>query len=77
MEYKQFATTSGYFVKKRKQQQLDLFLTTLDSQLKQRFFANKDIQKKIAELHEEQNAQLLQPFSLAKKLLDGFFENRG
>lgn len=77
MEYKQFATTSGYFVKKRKQQQLDLFLTTLDSQLKQRFFANKDIQKKIAELHGEQNAQLLQPFSLAKKLLDGFFENRG
>lgn len=75
MEYKQFVTTNGFFEKKRKQQRLDLFLETLDSQLTQRFFANRGIQKKIVELREGQDLQLLQPFSLAKKLLDGFLGN--
>jgi LAO/AO transport system kinase len=77
MEYKNFVTTNGYFAKKRQQQQLELFLTTLDGQLKKRFFANKDIQKQIKELQEGKNPQLQQPFSLAKKILDNFFGNLG
>ena len=73
-EYKNFATTNGFFLQKRKDQQFDLFLKTIDEQLKQKFYSDAKIQTAIEELKSKNTEQTFQPFSLAKKMLDDFFK---
>lgn len=70
-EYKQLSNSNGYFLHKRKEQQFDLFLSAMDEQLKDRFYSNPEIRKKIEEA-KIQNA--IQPFALARNLLDDFFK---
>jgi len=71
-EYRQFATASSYFSQKRKQQQFDLFLSAIDEQLKERFYSDPAILKKISAI-KEQNS--IQPFGLAKKILNEFLKH--
>lgn len=73
-EYKNFTTANGFFSQKRKEQQFDLFLNTIDEQLKQKFYSDTEINSAIEELKANKNAQTIQPFSLAKKLLEDFFK---
>ncbi len=69
-EYKVFSKSTGYFTKKRMAQQYDLFLNSIDDQLRNRFYSDPGIQKKIHEIKEQ---TLFQPFSLAKKIITEFF----
>jgi LAO/AO transport system kinase len=73
-EYKNFTTVNGFFLQKRKEQQFDLFLKTIDEQLKQKFYSDPKIQAVIEELNSNKNSQTIQPFSLAKKMLEDYFE---
>lgn len=67
--YKAFTTNNGYFLEKRKKQQFELFLGTIDEQLKHRFYSDPSILKQIELI---KNKAQMQPFVEAKKLLDGF-----
>jgi hypothetical protein len=59
---------------KRRKQQVDLFLNTLESLLKQRFYSDAEVRNKIENLKNlDANVQLL-PFSAAKDLVDRFFK---
>ena len=73
-EYKNFTTVNGYFLQKRKEQQFDLFLKTIDEQLKQKFYSDPKIHAAIDEINSHKNDQNIQPFSLAKKMLEDYFE---
>lgn len=73
-EYKNFTTINGFFLQKRKSQQFDLFLKTIDEQLKQKFYSDPKIHAAIEELNSNKNDQNIQPFSLAKKMLEDYFE---
>lgn len=70
-EYKLFTHTNNYFSEKRKQQQFDLFLNAIDDQLKDRFYSDPEIRGKIDTI---KNADSIQPFALAKKMLEDFFK---
>ncbi len=74
-EYMRFVTLNNYFTKKRKQQQFDLFLNTIDELLKHRFYSNVDVQKSIEKIKYESLNQVIQPFSLAKNLLSRFLND--
>ena len=70
-EYRKFTLSNNYFSVKRKQQQFDLFLNAIDEQLKSRFYSDAFIQKQINLI---KNKESIQPFSLAKQLLNKFFK---
>ena len=73
-EYLRLVNTNGYFLMKRRKQQVDLFLNTLESLLKQRFYSDAEVRNKIENLKNlDANVQLL-PFSAAKDLVDRFFK---
>lgn len=71
--YKQFTVSNNYFSKKRKTQQYELLLDTIDEQLKKSFYSNKDMQKKL-EQFREQNDFL--PFSLGTDLAEDFLKRK-
>lgn len=73
-EYKSFTSVNGFFLQKRKEQQFDLFLKTIDEQLKQKFYSDPKIHAAIEELNSNKNDRNIQPFSLAKKMLEDYFE---
>lgn len=73
-EYKNFTSINGFFLQKRKEQQFDLFLKTIDEQLKQKFYSDPKIHTAIEEINSNKNDQYIQPFSLAKKMLEDYFE---
>lgn len=71
-EYKRFTESNGYFKEKRRQQQLELFLNTIDEQLKNRFYSDTKVQQKIQDLKKQ---TLLDPFTQAHALLSEFFKS--
>jgi LAO/AO transport system kinase len=70
-EYKRFTNDSGYFDKNRNAQQFELFLNSLDEQLRTKFYSNPSLQQKIVEIKHE---KMIQPFSLAKKIIKEFYK---
>lgn len=76
MEYRQFATTNGYFAHKRKTQQYELLINSLDEQLKQEFYSDPVIQSKLAQLKSDASGAVIHPFSLVKTLLADFFKKK-
>jgi LAO/AO transport system kinase len=70
-EYKRFTTDSGYFDKNRNAQQFELFLNSLDDQLRNKFYSNPSLQKIISEIKQK---KMIQPFSLAKKIIKEFYK---
>ncbi|WP_317898322.1 methylmalonyl Co-A mutase-associated GTPase MeaB [Aurantibacillus circumpalustris] len=70
-EYRKLTLTNNYFSKKRKDQQFHLFLNTIDEQLKNRFYSDQSIQEQIEVIKSKET---IQPFAMAKQLLNGFFK---
>lgn len=68
-EYKKFSTTNTYFQKKRKEQLFELFLSTVDEQLKERFYSNPEVKSQIERMRNDTN---IQPFSAAKNIINSF-----
>jgi LAO/AO transport system kinase len=72
--YRQMVTASGYFYEKRRSQQYELFLNAVDEQLKQRFYFDQEVQRKINEIKVSKNTEDFQPFSAAKLIIEQFFK---
>ena len=75
MEYRQFVLSTDYFLVNRKQQQFELFSSSMEDHLKNYFYSSTFIQKKIKEFHVLNNTDSIQPFLLAKNIVDEFFKN--
>ena len=75
MEYRQFVLSTDYFLVNRKQQQFELFSSSMEDHLKNYFYSSIFIQKKIKEFHLLNNTDSIQPFLLAKNIVDEFFKN--
>jgi len=75
MEYRQFVLSTDYFLVNRKQQQFELFSSSMEDHLKNYFYSSTFIQKKIKEFHLLNNTDSIQPFLLAKNIVDEFFKN--
>ena len=75
MEYRQFVLSTDYLLVNRKQQQFELFSSSMEDHLKNYFYSSIFIQKKIKEFHLLNNTDSMQPFLLAKNIVDEFFKN--
>ena len=75
MEYRQFVLSTDYFLVNRKQQQFELFSSSMEDHLKNYFYSSTFIQKKIKEFHVLNNTDSIQPFLLAKNIVNEFFKN--
>lgn len=70
-DYKLFTDSNSYFPQKRKQQQYDLFLNAVDEQLKERFYSDETVRKKMEDIKTQTD---LHPFALAKEVLTYFLK---
>lgn len=69
-EYRRFVGLNGYFLEKRRQQKLGLFLDSIDEQLKARFYSDPAVKSKLDQIRQ---TELSDPFGLARQLLSEFF----
>lgn len=70
--YKVFATANNYFEKKRKSQQFELLLSTIDERLKSAFYEDVKIKEVLSQIKTEQNDKTFLPFSLGIDLVNSF-----
>lgn len=75
IEYRQFVLSTDYFLVNRKQQQFELFSSSMEDHLKNYFYSSTFTQKKIKEFHSLNNNDSMQPFLLAKNIVEGFFKS--
>jgi len=68
--YETFVRTNNYFGQKRNQQQHQLFLQTIEEQLKEKFYADKTVQAQLQHLKSQSN---IQPFLEVENILNEFF----
>ena len=73
-EYNTLVTANGYFLLKRREQQIDLFLSAVNEQLTNKFYSDKVIKEKIKSIKNLNADQNIQPFLLAKELVNLFFK---
>lgn len=73
-KYKLFATANGYFTKKRKSQQFELLLNTIEDQLKNSFYSNNTIKDLLNEIKNKD--QTILPFSMGIDLVKDFLKNK-
>lgn len=71
VEYKQFVTANNYFFEKRKQQQYDLLLKTIDETLRHAFYSDAEIKKQLENLKHRSEKENI-PFSLGVELVKRF-----
>lgn len=75
-EYRRFVNAKGFFSEKRQRQQYDLFLAALEDRLKQQFYSDPEVLKQMEFIREQSKKDRIQPFLLAKSLLDRFFSGK-
>ncbi len=73
-KYKIFVTANGYFNAKRKTQQFELVLNTIEEQLKLRFYSDKKIKKVLESLKAKNSKQNILPFGLGIDLVNDFLK---
>jgi len=71
--YVDFTKQSGYFDHKRATQAKYWMYETINDQLKNRFYQNKDIQKLLVLKEQQVIRQEVTPFAAAQSLLDAYF----
>jgi LAO/AO transport system kinase len=69
--YKAFTVSNNYFAKKRKNQQFELLLNTIDEQLKNVFYSSREVKKKLDQIRENGGKDIL-PFSLGMEMVKKF-----
>jgi LAO/AO transport system kinase len=65
------ALASGYFATHRNEQDLRVLYETIEESLRQRFYGDKEIARKIRELEQEIRAGRMNPYRGAADLMDG------
>jgi LAO/AO transport system kinase len=71
--YKAFVAANNYFTRKRKDQQFELLLNTIDEQLKNTFYSNKEVKKWLDQVRENEGKDIL-PFSAGIEMVKRFLE---
>lgn len=74
-EYHTFSLSSNYFNHKRKEQQFELFLNALEDQIKNRFYSQAQVKKRIKEIQLLSNSKIIQPYALANELIQKYLLN--
>lgn len=72
--YKQYAVSTNYFTEKRKQQQFQLLLTTIEEQLKSSFYSDPEIRTALEKLKTESHFKNILPFASGTDLVNRFLE---
>ena len=72
LDYQQYTQANDYFLQKRKEQDLQAFNSSLESNLQSRFFANKTIQKHKIVYEKLISEQKISPYKAANQLLQIF-----
>jgi LAO/AO transport system kinase len=71
-EYRQMTSGSGYFLKKRQEQDRQVLHEAIDEALKRRFYGNKEIHQLVQHLGHEIAEGRMNPYHAAKILLEGY-----
>jgi len=73
--YKAFSVSNDYFKRKRKNQQFELLLNTIDEELKNSFYSNKKVIKLLDEIKKGEKGNVL-PFGLGIDLVNDFLRKK-
>ena len=71
-EYQQHTKANGYFIQKRKEQNLQALSASLESKLQQRFFEGERIKEKNMLLEKQVAEQKISPYQAAEQLMQFF-----
>ncbi|MEI7983581.1 MAG: methylmalonyl Co-A mutase-associated GTPase MeaB [Bacteroidota bacterium] len=74
LEHREITTRSGYFVHRRREQNLKVFHETIEEGLKHHFFARREITYKMEKMEQEIRAGCLNPYTAARELLEKYFD---
>jgi LAO/AO transport system kinase len=69
-DYKSLTTTNDYFYIKRNKQSLDVMYSTINEQIKYKFYNNEAVMEKIPEIEKSVISGKCSSYTAAKKLLD-------
>ncbi len=75
-KYKNFTSTNGYFTKKRKAQQFELLLNTIEDQLKHAFYSDEKIKNILGQIKIKNTKQTILPFGLGIDLVNDFLNKK-
>ena len=67
---------SGFFIHKRREQNKQILMETIEEGLKHHFFSRKDIQSELMVLEEKISGGKVNPYQAAQKLLEKYYHNR-
>jgi LAO/AO transport system kinase len=76
VNYKAFTAANNYFPEKRKSQQFELLLNTIDEQLKSAFYDDQKIKKILSEIKSRQYNHDILPFGLGIDLVNEFLSRK-
>jgi putative protein kinase ArgK-like GTPase of G3E family len=74
MEHRRITTDTGYFNRRRMEQNRQVFRETIEAGLQHHFFAQKEISHIIAKLEHGIMNGLVNPYQAAQELLGQYFE---
>ena len=75
LEYRKFTTQNNFFEKHRKHQARYWFYETINQNLKDNFYHNKDIRNLLKQYEEKVTADKMSAFTAAKSLLNKYYKN--
>ncbi len=75
-EYEKITKSNGEFERRRKSQALDWVFTSVENELKRRFYNNSEIRKLLPEIKEKIAEGKIQPFEAVEFLLNTYFKNQ-
>ncbi|MCK9219212.1 MAG: methylmalonyl Co-A mutase-associated GTPase MeaB [Bacteroidales bacterium] len=76
LDHQETTSKSGYFQQHRKEQNLQVFIATIEEELKHHFFSQKDIAQAIVAIEQELIQGQLNPYLAAQQLLKQYFQKR-
>ena len=74
LDYQQFTKANSYFIRKREEQNLQTFNSSLEANLLNRFIADKSVQAKRKVLEKQISMQQISPYQAANQLTQIFIE---
>jgi LAO/AO transport system kinase len=75
-EYRNFAKVNGYFEIKRKAQNKEIMIETINEYLRNDFYQNQQIKKQLEEMSGMVQNNQISAYIAAQQLIDRYFENK-
>ncbi|MCF8369566.1 MAG: methylmalonyl Co-A mutase-associated GTPase MeaB [Bacteroidales bacterium] len=71
--YHKSCLSNGYFHKRRKEQELNIFFETINEKLKENFYSNKNIKNQFESIHKKILSGKISSYQAGKLLLDQYY----